>query len=86
MLEDKQPPHPEALSAYSIARHQNESLTTYTTAQLCDVLQVSVTSLPALLKAGAIPAPIIDSGRIRRWSAADVRRFLAGGAAVSEAK
>lgn len=83
MLEDKQQ-HPEALSAYGIAR-QTESLTTYTTAQLCDVLQVSVASLPALLKVGAIPAPIIDSGRIRRWSAADVRRFLAGGVAASEA-
>lgn len=42
------------------------------------LLGVSENGLASLIKAGAIPAPVIKSGRIRRWNKAQVLAALGG--------
>lgn len=42
------------------------------------LLGVSENGLASLIKAGAIPAPVIKSGRIRRWNKAQVVAALGG--------
>ena len=43
------------------------------------LLGVSENGLASLIKAGVIPAPVIKSGRIRRWNKAAVLAALGGG-------
>lgn len=42
------------------------------------LLGVSENGLASLIKAGVIPAPVIKSGRIRRWNKAQVVAALGG--------
>lgn len=47
-------------------------------ADLQKLLDVSEAGLNSLLKAGVIPAPVVKSGRIRRWNKAQVLAALGG--------
>lgn len=44
------------------------------------LLDVSEAGLNSLLRAGVIPAPVVKSGRIRRWNKAAVLAALGGAA------
>lgn len=43
------------------------------------LLDVSEAGFNSLVKAGALPAPVVNSGRIRRWNRAQVLAALGGG-------
>lgn len=49
-------------------------------ADLQKLLDVSEAGLNSLLKAGVIPAPVVKSGRIRRWNRDAVLAVLNGSA------
>jgi predicted DNA-binding transcriptional regulator AlpA len=49
-----------------------------TPADMQALLGVSEAGFNSLVKAGAIPAPVVNSGRIRRWNKAQVVAALGG--------
>lgn len=49
-----------------------------TPADMQALLGVSEAGFNSLVKAGAIPAPVVNSGRIRRWNKAQVLAALGG--------
>jgi excisionase family DNA binding protein len=61
------------------ANEQNDSKTlVYRRGDVCKLLDVSPSTLNRLVDAGKLPAPVISSGRVRRWSRDSIEQVVFG--------